>query len=118
MKRYSVEPKDQIFVKCYWFLSVTWIKRKNIGKTISSKCNQKPFDLAKRSATDAFKTTSKIAIQKTAEATGDLIGNKTANIIKKVSKTLENIGHDTEKYRKRNLYPEKRQRTINDLRLV
>ena len=30
----------------------------------------------KQSATDTFKTTSKSVIQKTAEETGDLIGNK------------------------------------------
>ena len=35
----------------------------------------------KKSTTDAIKTTSKIAIQKTAEATGDLIGNKIADKI-------------------------------------
>ena len=32
---------------------------------------------------DAFKTTSKRVIQKLAEATGDLIGNKTANAVAK-----------------------------------
>ena len=46
-------------------------------------CN-KPLDHAKQSATDTFKTASKRAIQKTAEGTGDLIGNKFANKIKKV----------------------------------
>ena len=35
---------------------------------------------------DAIKTASKRAIQKTAEATGDLIGNKIADIITSVSK--------------------------------
>ena len=38
----------------------------------------------KQSTTDALKTTSKQVIQKTAEATGDLIGNKTADKITKV----------------------------------
>ena len=33
------------------------------------------LDNAKQSVTDAFKTTSKRGIQKTAEATGDFIGN-------------------------------------------
>ena len=40
----------------------------------------------KKSATDAVKTASKRAIQKTAEATGDLIGNKIADKIIIVSK--------------------------------
>ena len=49
---------------------------KNIGKNLSNKYGQKLLDSAKKSTTDAIKTTSKRAIQKTAEATGDLIGNK------------------------------------------
>ena len=38
----------------------------------------------KQSAIDVLKTTSKKVIQKTAEATGHLIGNKTADKITKV----------------------------------
>ena len=38
--------------------------------------------LINQSATDVLKITSKRVIQKTAEATGDLIGNKIANGIK------------------------------------
>ena len=37
------------------------------------------LDHAKQSATDSFKTASKKAIQQTAEATGNLIGNKIKN---------------------------------------
>ena len=48
--------------------------KKNIRKNLSSKCNQKLYDHAKQSATDTVKTASKRAIQKTVEATGDLIG--------------------------------------------
>ena len=59
---------------------------KNIGKNLSNKYGQKPLDSAKKSAIDAIKTTSKRAIQKTAEATGDLIGNKIADKITSVSK--------------------------------
>ena len=42
--------------------------------------------MLKKSTTDAIKTTSKRAIQKTAEAIGDLIGNKIADKITTVSK--------------------------------
>ena len=59
---------------------------KNISKTWSGKYSKKFLDHAKQSATDAFKTDSKRAIQKTAEATGDWTGNKIANKIKGVSK--------------------------------
>ena len=80
--RYSIEPRDRIYVKGYGFLSFA----KNMGKSLSNKYGQKFIDNAKKSRTDAIKTASKRAIQKTAEATGDLIGNKIANKITRVSK--------------------------------
>ena len=80
--RYSIEPKDRIYVKGYGFLSFA----KNMGKNLSNKYSQKLLDTAKKSTTDAIKTASKRAIQKTAEATGDLIGNKIADKITSVSK--------------------------------
>ena len=52
-----------------------------MGKNLNNKYGQKLLDSAKKSTTDAIKTTSKIAIQKTAEATGDLDGNKIADKI-------------------------------------
>ena len=89
MTRYSVQLRDRIFVKGYGFLSFTKNMGKNIGKNItknlSSKYNQKILDHAKQSATDAIKTASKWAIQKIEEATGDLIGNKIADKITRVS---------------------------------
>ena len=39
---------------------------KNISKNLSNKCSQKRINHAKQSATDALKTGSKRAIQKTA----------------------------------------------------
>ena len=65
--RYSIEPKD-----------------KNMGKSLCNKYDQKLLDNAKKSTTDAIKTASKIAIQKTVEATGDLIDIKIADKIKSV----------------------------------
>ena len=49
-----------------------------MGKSLSNKYGQKLLHSAKKSATDAIKTSSKRAIQKTAEATGDLISRKIA----------------------------------------
>ena len=46
---------------------------------MSNKYGQKVINLAKNSATDAIKTASKRAIQKAAEANGDLVGNKIAD---------------------------------------
>ena len=80
--RYWVEPTDRIYVKGYGFLSFA----KNMGKSLSNKYGQKRIDSAKRSTADAIKTASKRVIQKRAEATGDLIGNKIADKITSVSK--------------------------------
>ena len=44
-----------------------------------------PRDSGKKYTTDAIKTASKRAIQKTAGATGDMIGNKIADKITTVS---------------------------------
>ena len=80
--RYSIEPRDRIYVKGYGFLSFA----KNMGKSLSNKYDQKRFDSAKKSTTGAIKTASKRVIRKTAEATGDLIGNKIVDKITSVSK--------------------------------
>ena len=80
--RYSIKPRNRIYVKGYGFLSFA----KNTGKSVSNKYGQKLFDSFKKSTVDAIKTASKRAIQKTAEATGDLIGNKIADKITSVSK--------------------------------
>ena len=117
--RYSIEPKDRIYVKGYGFLFFA----KNIGKNLSNEYSQKLLDTAKNYTADAIKTTSKRAIQKPAEATGDMIGNKIADKItsvsKKPSKELPN-DEDAEMttYRKRYISPEKIQEIIDELRLI
>ena len=83
--RYSIEPKDRMYVKEYGFLSFA----ENMGKNLSNKYSQKLLDTAKKFTTDAIKTTSKRAIQKTGEATGDLIGNKIPDKITSVSKKTQ-----------------------------
>ena len=79
---YSIEPRERRHVKGYGFLPFA----KNIGthatkvaKKMSNKYGQKLVNTAKKSTIDAIKTASKIAVQKTAEATGDLIANKIAD---------------------------------------
>ena len=88
--RYSVQPRDRIFVKGYEFQSFAKSIVRNIiisiSKPLSGKYNKKLLDHAKQSATNAFKTASKRAIQKTAEAAGDLSGTKIANKITKAPK--------------------------------
>ena len=121
--RYSIEPRDRIYVKGYGFLSFA----KNMGKSLSNKYSQNVFDSAKTSTTDAIKTASNRAIQKTAEVTGDLIGNKIADKITSVSSkksTKELSNNETEEdveittHKKRYISLEERQRIIDELRLL
>ena len=58
--RYSIEPKDRIYVKGYGCLPFA----KNMGTHFSMKYVQKLLDTAKKSTADAIKTASKRAIQK------------------------------------------------------
>ena len=78
--RYLIEPRDRVYVKGYGFFS--------LAKNLSNKYGQKLIDTAKKSTIDALKTASKQAIQKTAEATGDLIANKIGDKITSISKNL------------------------------
>ena len=119
--RYSIEPRDRIYVKGYGFLSFA----KNMGKNLSNKYGQKLLDSAKKSTTDPIKTASKRAIQKTAEATGDLIGNKIAYKITSVSTDLHSKkspkklqDDEMEAPKKRYMTPEERQQIIDELRLL
>ena len=61
------------YVKGYGFIS--------FARSMSNNYGKKLVNTAKKSAADAVKTASKRAMQKTAEATGDLIGNKLADKI-------------------------------------
>ena len=66
--RYSIEPKFRKYVKQYGFLS--------FARKFGDKYDKKLMDTATKPGIDAAKTASKQVVQKTAEATGDLIRNK------------------------------------------
>ena len=76
------------------------------------------MDTATKTGIDTAETTSKRIVQKTAEATGDLIGNKMADKITSIGKPKEK---ETKKKKKKigEIYipQEKRQQIIDDLRL-
>ena len=94
---------------------------KNISKKLSIKYNQKPLDHAKKSAAVALKTASKRAIQKTAEASSDLFGNKIADKIARASKPSpqnNSVTSEEEIIRERYMSPEEKQKIIDDLRLI
>ena len=71
--------------------------------------------MATKTGIDAAKTASKRVVQKTAEATGDLIGNKIADKITSIGKSEEKgkINKPEEIY----IPPEKRKQIIDDLKL-
>ena len=71
------------------------------------------MDTATKTGIDAAKTASKRVVQKTAEATGDLIGNKMADKIISIGKPRERTKEIEETY----IPPEKRQQIIDDLRM-
>ena len=68
---------------------------------------------ATKTGIDAAKTASKGVVQKTTEATGDLIGNKIADKFTSLGKSKEK----TKKVEGIYVPPEKRQQIIDDLKL-
>ena len=77
--RYSTEPKYKKYIEGYGFLS--------FARKFGDKYGKKLIDTATKTGIDAAKTASKGVVQKTAEATGDLIANKTAAKITSLGKT-------------------------------
>ena len=124
---HSIDPRYRRYEKGYEFLSFA----KSFGKNIRNKYCQKLVGSTKKSATDAIKTASKRAIQKTADATGDLIGNKTADKITSASRELHSKKSPKEFHSKelssneanneipkeRYISPRERQQIIDELRL-
>ena len=108
---------------------------KNFGKNVSKSsggkykqgmlaARQNLFNHAKQPAKDALTTSSERVIQKTAGAASDLICNKNANEITKVSKCSQqnNLGtvtneNDKELPTERYMSPEKGQKIIDNLKL-
>ena len=79
--RCSTKPKLRKYVKSYGFLS--------FARKFGYKYGKKLMDTATKTRMDAAKTASKRAVQKTAEATGDLIRNKTADKFTSLGKPKE-----------------------------
>ena len=94
-------------LKGYGFLS--------FAKNVVIKYCKKVMDTATKTGIDAAKAASKRVVQKTAKATGDLIGNKIAD-------KITSIGKPKEKEKAKEIEEiyvplEKRQQIIDDLRL-
>ena len=87
----------------------------SFAKKLGNKYGKKLKDTATKSGIDAEKTTSKRIVQKTTEATGDLIGNKIADKNTSIGKPKEK--EKTKETEEIYIPPEKRQQIIDDLRL-
>ena len=73
------------------------------------------MDTATKARLDAAKSASKKVVHKTAEATGELMGN---NIVEEIVKTKPAIDKNTKKVQEIVIPPGKRQETLNELRQV
>ena len=102
---YSTEPRFRKYVKGYGFLS--------FARRFGDKYGKKLMNTATETGINAAKTASKRVVQKTAEATGDLIRNKIADKITSVGKPKEKANKTEEIY----IPPEERQQIIDELRL-
>ena len=100
--RYSTEPKYKKYVDGYGFLL--------FARKCGDKYGKKLMDTATKIGIDAAKSASKRVVQKTAEATGDLIRNKIADKITSVGKT-KSKQKENGSNKRQNIYipPEKRQ---------
>ena len=107
--RYWTEPKFRKYVKGSGFLS--------FAKMFKNKYGKKLMDTTTKTGIDTVKTASKRVVQKTAEAAGDLIGNKIADKITSIGKPKEKAKEKTNEPEEIYIPPDKRQQTINDLRL-
>ena len=77
---------------------------------------KKELDTTRKQGSEFAKPAGKIIVQKSAEATGDLIGNKIAGKITSLGKS-KNKENETNEDEKIIIHPEKRQQIINDSRL-
>ena len=124
--RYSLEPNYRKYVQGQGFMSFA----KNIGNKYGKKIFDKSIDVSNEygrkildKSMDASKDFAKIAdkkvLHKSAEATGEMIGNKVADRITKSSRNKAQKEDDRIMEETQEIYipPEKREQIIRDLKL-
>ena len=119
--RYSLEPTYRRYAKGDKNGDKKWhkygIKLMNTATKVgTSKHGKKIIDTEKKQGSEFAKTAGKRIVQISAEAAGDLIGNKIADKINSLGKS-KNKEKETSEEEKIIIPPEKRQQIINDLRL-
>ena len=93
------------------------------GANFNSKYGKKLTDKAIKTGKDFATTAGKKIVRKSAEASGDLIGNKIADKITSLSKKLQNeeiqsTEVNNEIPKERYISPKERQKIIDELRLI
>ena len=132
--RYLIEPRERRYLKGYGFLSFArnfgnkyGKKLKNTaiktGTNFNSKYGKKLTDTAIKTGKGFATIAGKKIVQKKAEATGDLIGNKIADKITSASKKSQNEEIQSnevnnEILKERYIPPKERQKIIDELRLI
>ena len=132
--RYSIEIRERRYVKGYGFMSFARNFGNKYGKKLmntatktgtnfNSKYGKKLTDAAIKTGKDFATIAGKKIVHKTAEATGDLIGNEIADKITSASKKSQNeeiqsneVNNEIPKERYISL--KERQKIINELRLT
>ena len=124
--RYSLEPHYRRYVQGQGFMSFA----RNIGnkygkkifdvsKSMKNKYGKKILDNSLSAGKDFAKIAGKKVLTKSAEVTGDLIGNKIADRITKSARNKERTEDDRimEETQEIIISPEKREQIIRDLKL-
>ena len=124
--RYSLEPSYRKYVQGQGFMSFA----KNIGNKygrkifdksidVSNKYGRKILDKSIDTSKDFAKIAGKKVLHKSAEAAGEMIGNKVADRITKCSRNKSQKENDRIMEETQEIYipPEKREQIIRDLKL-
>ena len=128
--RYSLEPSNRRYVQDQGFVSFAknignkygkniFDKSIDVGKSMKKKYGKKILDNSLSVGKNFAKIAGKKVLTKSAEATGDLIGNKIADRITKSSRNKEQKEDDRkmEEIQELIIPPEKREQIIKDLKL-
>ena len=128
--RYSLEPHYRRYVQGQGFMSFArnigdkygkklFDKSLDVGKSMKKKYGKRKLDNNLSAGKDFAKIAGKKVLTKSAEATGDLIGNKIADRIIKSAKNKEQKEDDRimEEAQEIIIPPEKREQIIRDLKL-
>ena len=141
--RSSIEPRERRYIKGYGFLSFARNFGNKYGKKLinraiktgtnfNSKYGKKLTDTAIKTGKDFTTIASKKIVHKSAEVTGDLIGNKIADKItakpspkdvtsaskKSQNEEIQSNEFNNEIPKERYIPPKERQKIIDELRLI